>query len=50
MTSYWKHLASNDIARLDKSRSLVLLPIGAVEQHGPQRGPCQNAHNETLKA
>ncbi len=35
MTTYWKNLISEDIAGLDKEKSLVLLPIGAIEQHGP---------------
>jgi creatinine amidohydrolase len=33
------HLASTDVAAIDKSDALVLQPIGAVEQHGPHL-PC----------
>jgi len=32
---YLAHLAWPDIAALDKSDGVVILPIGAIEQHGP---------------
>lgn len=34
MISFWKNMISEDIERLDKDKSLVMLPISAVEQHG----------------
>lgn len=34
MIAYWKDLISEDIERLDKDQSLVMLPISAMEQHG----------------
>ena len=35
MTRHLAHLASPDIAALDKRNGVVILPVGAVEQHGP---------------
>ncbi len=32
---HWHELASPDFARLDPERTVALLPVGAVEQHGP---------------
>lgn len=32
---YWQQLSTTDFAQLDKARTLVLLPFGATEQHGP---------------
>jgi creatinine amidohydrolase/Fe(II)-dependent formamide hydrolase-like protein len=32
---YWQQLSTTDFAQLDKTRTLVLLPFGATEQHGP---------------
>lgn len=34
MTRYLTHLTSPEIAALDKTEGVVILPIGAVEQHG----------------
>ncbi len=34
MTRYLTHLTSPEIAALDKQNGVVILPIGAVEQHG----------------
>lgn len=31
----WRHLTTTDFEQLDPSQMLVLLPLGAVEQHGP---------------
>lgn len=31
----WTHMATTDFAALDRGRAVALLPIGAVEQHGP---------------
>lgn len=35
MLEYWQELASPDFAALDPERTLALLPVAAVEQHGP---------------
>ena len=32
---YFAHMTTADIAALDKKEGVVILPIGAVEQHGP---------------
>ena len=32
---YWHELASPDFAGLDAERTVALLPVGAIEQHGP---------------
>jgi creatinine amidohydrolase len=32
---YWKDLTTEDFATLDAARQVVVLPIAAVEQHGP---------------
>ena len=32
---FWADLKSPDFARLDLSRTIAVLPLGAVEQHGP---------------
>ncbi len=34
MVEFWMNMISEDIQGLDKERSIVLLPISAVEQHG----------------
>lgn len=34
MIAFWRNLISEDIAALDKEKSVVLLPISAIEQHG----------------
>ncbi|WP_420405857.1 creatininase family protein [Nisaea sp.] len=31
----WGHLTTEDVAALDPARAIALLPVGAVEQHGP---------------
>jgi len=30
----WLHLTSEDVARLDRARTVAVLPVGATEQHG----------------
>lgn len=35
MIQYWERLKSREIGALDKDHSVVLLPISAIEQHGP---------------
>lgn len=34
-TKYWGHLTTNEMSELDPERTVALLPVGAVEQHGP---------------
>jgi creatinine amidohydrolase len=31
----WQHLSTTDFQNLDRARTLVLMPLGATEQHGP---------------
>lgn len=35
MVEFWENLVSMDLDALDRSKSVVLLPIAATEQHGP---------------
>jgi len=32
---FWADLKSPDFARLDLTRSIAVLPVAAIEQHGP---------------
>jgi creatinine amidohydrolase len=32
---YWAHLTSRDFAALDRAGLIAVLPVGAIEQHGP---------------
>jgi len=32
---FWAHYSSMDIAAMDKDRLIAVLPVGAIEQHGP---------------
>ncbi len=32
---YWQDLSSTEIEALDHARSIAILPVGAIEQHGP---------------
>ncbi|MBK6472048.1 MAG: creatininase family protein [Betaproteobacteria bacterium] len=32
---YWQELATTDFARIDPARTIALLPVAAIEQHGP---------------
>lgn len=34
-SGYWQDLASPDFARIDPLRTIALLPVAAIEQHGP---------------
>ncbi|VWX61518.1 putative creatinine amidohydrolase [Burkholderiales bacterium 8X] len=34
-TRYWSSLTSEEFSRLDRSRLIAVLPVGATEQHGP---------------
>ena len=40
---HWEHLTTDDFARLDKDRTVVILPVGAIEQHGPHLPVCVDA-------
>lgn len=35
ITSRWQHLTTRDFAGLDPEKTIALLPLGAIEQHGP---------------
>jgi creatinine amidohydrolase len=32
---YWQDLTTEDFTKLDPERTVALLPVGAIEQHGP---------------
>ena len=34
-SGYWQHLTTTDLGRVDPERTVALLPVAAVEQHGP---------------
>jgi creatinine amidohydrolase len=34
-SGYWEDLATTDFARVDPMRTIALLPVAAIEQHGP---------------
>jgi len=34
-SQYWQELSTEEIATADRERTVVVLPVGAVEQHGP---------------
>ncbi|HET8698144.1 MAG TPA: creatininase family protein [Gammaproteobacteria bacterium] len=34
-TGYWQDLATTDFARIDPEQTVALLPVAAIEQHGP---------------
>ena len=34
-SGYWEDLATTDFARVDPVRTIALLPVAAIEQHGP---------------
>ena len=35
MVEFWKNIISQDLDSVDKEKTVVLLPIAAIEQHGP---------------
>jgi len=35
MARFWQDLTTEDFAALDPARAIALLPVGAIEQHGP---------------
>jgi creatinine amidohydrolase len=35
VSKYWRHLKSADFAGIDRDDSVVILPLAAIEQHGP---------------
>jgi len=34
-SGYWQELSTTDFARVDPARTIALLPVAAIEQHGP---------------
>ena len=32
---YWQDMTTEEFAALDSARAIALLPVGAIEQHGP---------------
>ena len=32
---YWQDMTTEEFAALDAARAIALLPVGAIEQHGP---------------
>ena len=35
MIEYWQDLTTTDFGKLDRESTLVILPVAAIEQHGP---------------
>lgn len=35
VSRYWRHLKSADFAEIDREDTVVILPLAAIEQHGP---------------
>lgn len=35
MTSFWRYLSRDEIGGIDKNNAIVLVPVAAIEQHGP---------------
>jgi creatinine amidohydrolase len=42
-TSYWQELTSDELRMVDPERTLALLPVAAIEQHGPHLPLCTDA-------
>lgn len=42
-SGYWQDLATTDFARVDPARTIALLPVAAIEQHGPHLPLCTDA-------
>ncbi|WP_300650517.1 creatininase family protein, partial [Hydrogenophaga sp.] len=34
-TRFWSDLSTADVAALDLARTIAVLPVAAIEQHGP---------------
>ena len=34
-THFWADLKSPDFGRIDRDRAIAVLPVAAIEQHGP---------------
>ena len=35
VTRLWRKLKSSDFAEIDREKTVVILPLAAIEQHGP---------------
>lgn len=42
-SGFWQDLATPDFARVDPARTIALLPVAAIEQHGPHLPLCTDA-------
>lgn len=40
---YWQDMTTEDFAALDAKRVIAILPVGAIEQHGPHLPVCADA-------
>jgi creatinine amidohydrolase len=40
---YWQDMTTEDFAALDANRVIAILPVGAIEQHGPHLPVCADA-------
>ena len=40
---FWQDMTTEEFARLDRERVIALLPVGAIEQHGPHLPVCVDA-------
>lgn len=39
----WEEMTTKDFAALDAERTIAVLPVGAIEQHGPHLPVCVDA-------
>ncbi len=40
---FWRELTTNDFVKKDKERTVLVLPVGSIEQHGPHLPVCVDA-------
>jgi creatinine amidohydrolase len=40
---YWQDMTTEELGRLDAGRVIAILPVGAIEQHGPHLPVCTDA-------